>query len=49
MESNGIPPKHRTFLALLKSCGIAGRVDEAYDVSTSLGKRDIAWLESAHV
>jgi pentatricopeptide repeat protein len=32
MESNGIPPKHRTFLALLKSCGIAGRVDEAYGV-----------------
>jgi pentatricopeptide repeat protein len=32
MESYGIQPKHRTFLALLKSCGTAGRVDEAYGV-----------------
>jgi hypothetical protein len=42
MESYGIQPKHRTFLALLKSCGTAGRVDEAYDLPPP--KRCVAWL-----
>jgi hypothetical protein len=42
MESHGIQLKHRTFFALLKSCGTAGHVDEVYDVPPP--KRCVAWL-----